>query len=233
MITDLNIVPEPVPPIDQTPEVIAAEQLRQKYWQQVTAIRNRASSDPINSARLVVTGWQELNAALAIGLQEVLARRTARVQWLEGQVPWGPDVADDASDADRAVLLQAFRSVLSQARAATDKGLEQMLQDAAAFSDDVALRASLTALMERDGGREKARSWWLQVTGDTDLLDEAQRLSDEYVLWRMRVTQVFAPEPAPDELAALQAAQAAAEKAASDAQRARQMGNRLSGGMLG
>jgi hypothetical protein len=79
------------------------------------------------------------------------------------------------------------------------------------------LRATLTGLVERDGGREKARSWWLQITGSADLLVEATQLADGYVLWKMRIQQLFAPIEAPDEVAVLDAAQIAAQAAAQNA----------------
>src|SRR4051794_39715584 len=111
-------IPAPLPPINEIPKVIAADQMRGDYYQQVTAIRSR-SGDDIAKAQHVVAAWQELNAALAVGLEEVLGQRRARAQWLESQVPFGPPVPDSASDADRAVLLQAFRTVLAEARVAT------------------------------------------------------------------------------------------------------------------
>ncbi len=215
-------LPAPVPAIPDTPEVLTAQQMRSDYLQQVAAIR-AGSRDDITKAQHVVAAWQALNEALAVGLQDVLDRRRARVTWLEAQVPWGPDVPDSATDADRAVLLQAFRTVLAEARAATDDELHRLLTDAVAFGDDTGLRAGLTALVERDGGREKARTWWLQVTGTTELLDEAARLADDYVLWKMRVQQLFAPEAAPDEVEALRAAQQAAAHSAAARQGSRPM----------
>ena len=79
----------------------------------------------------------------------------------------------DASPADAAVLLTAFRANLAEARAATDADLDKLLTDAVAFFDEVLLRAALTALVERDGGRERARTWWRQIT-DVELLDNAK-----------------------------------------------------------
>jgi hypothetical protein len=110
----------------------------------------------------------------------------------------------------RIPLAELYRK-LAEARGATDKDLHRLLTDAVGVGDDTALRAGLTALVERDGGREKARSWWAQVNGSTDLLDEAARMADDYVLWKMRTTQLFAPIENPNEVAVLEAAQAAAQ----------------------
>jgi hypothetical protein len=216
----MTTIPDPLPPINETPQVIAAGEIRDEYLQQVAIVRNRPG-DEIAKATTVVALWRETNAALDAGLQDVLAWRAARVAYIESQVPWGPDLPATASDADRAVLLQAWRTLLAEARAATDDELHRTLTDAVAVGDDLALRAGLSALVERDGGREKARSWWLQMTGETELLDEAVRLSEETVLWRMRIKQLFAPVEAPPEVDVLEAAQVAAQAALAAAQAAR------------
>ena len=57
-------IPKPLPPIPQLPEVLAAQQLRQSYLDQATAIRFR-SGDYIAKARTVVDVWERTNAALA------------------------------------------------------------------------------------------------------------------------------------------------------------------------
>jgi hypothetical protein len=217
----MTTIPTPLSPINELPEVIAAQQLRELYVQQVAAIRAR-SDDDIAKAHAVVDVWQKINISIAADQEDLLTRRQARVTWLESQVPWGPDVPKTASEADAAVLFQAFRTVLAQARDASDDDLHKLLTDAVAFGDGTALRAGLTALVERDGGREKARSWWLQITGSADLLDEAAQLADGYVLWKTRIQQLFAPIEAPDEIAVLQAAQIAAQAAVAAAQNTRQ-----------
>lgn len=226
----------PLPPMGQDPSVLAGQQVRADFTTNGQAIRQNVSLNDLQVAEQIVALWESSNTKLASQYEDLQSRRRARLAALDTVVPLGPAIPANASPADAAVLQQAFRAALAQARGAlpasaspaagtvsrigldTDS-LDGMLADAERFDDDNLRRAVLTAAHE--AGFMGIVRRWTDLMGVTDQLEEFVELQQAiagggiYGSWNYTT---FAPIPAPDEVAnlpRLQAAQEAATRARS------------------
>jgi hypothetical protein len=73
---------------------------------------------------------------IAGAYERVTERRQSRLAYLESLVPSGTGVPEDASPADRAVLIAAFRGALEQTKGASRQEREQLLAEAVRYGDD-------------------------------------------------------------------------------------------------
>jgi hypothetical protein len=220
----------PMAQMGEDPSVREGQQVREQFTASAQAIRQNASLTDLQVAEKVVETWTSCNAQLARLYDDLQSRRRARLADLEKTVPLGPAIPADASQADVAVLQQAFRTALAQARAAapsqagdpslppiqTDHAtLDAMLADAERFDDDNLRRAVLTASYE--GGYMSLVRNWTDMKGLTAQLDEFAELQQAiaglgiYGQWNFTT---FSPIPAPSEVAALPGLQRAHEAAA-------------------
>jgi hypothetical protein len=91
------------------------------------------------------------------------ARRQARLDYLNGLVPSGPDIPEGTSPADRAVLLTAWRAANDAVRNAPSRQARAaLLADAQRYGDDIMQRAVLTHAQET--GDLGAVDRWVQDT---------------------------------------------------------------------
>lgn len=140
--------PKPMPPANQDPAVIEAQNIQQNYPGNVTAVLNDFSLSDIERGIRVVKLWQATRGRLAELRQDIDQRLRARLDWLHDRLPVGPAIPADASPADKAVLQQAFRAALQAAREASPRQREVMLSEAERFGDDVTRRAVLTVCFD-------------------------------------------------------------------------------------
>lgn len=204
---------QPMPPIQNDPAFLKAQQVQRDFATQSQAIRQDVQLSDLAIAEKIATLWEQSNAAIAAANEDLGKRRTARLQTLQAAVPIGPNIPADASPADRAVLMQAFRATLAEARDADIDPLKQMWQDSQKFDDELAERAVLTALAER-GRIDLVRAWWADRNGVSDQLDELMELqSGGYGVWALKVVQALTQIPTPSEVWDLPALQQSARVA--------------------
>jgi len=217
---------QPLPPPEQDPAITEAIQIKDTFTQTVQALRMNTTLTDLQVAQQVVTAWTAANDRIADLYNDLQARRQARITMLEQTVPVGPGIPADASPADAAVMQQAFRAALAQAREAMPQRantgssiipvkrntLDGMLADAEAFDDDTLRRAVLTAAVE-NGTVHLIRSWAAQ-RGLSDQLDELAQLQEAITgrgLAGMWVIKAFTPIPKPEEVWKLPDLEAAAQ----------------------
>lgn len=216
---------KPLPPTAQDPTILEAQQIKANFVPNAQAIRSRLDIDEVQSAQNVVDLWTASNERLAALYNDLTARRQARLDDIEKLVPLGPPVDPTASPADAAVLQQAFRAALTEARNApvvsgarndpssnvrplnsnASRGtLSGMLADAEAFDDDILRRAVLTAAMEND--QRGIVDAYAEMHGFADQLEEfgdLQRALEGYGIEGQWTFIAFGLIPAPPEVDAL------------------------------
>jgi hypothetical protein len=214
----------PMPPMAQDPSVVAGQQIKADYQAAAQTVRGNFRITDIDKAARITEIWNSSNTALAIAYRDLQARRQARLAVLEAQIPVGPNVPDDTSPADAAVLQQAFRATLAEARSASTDQKRKMLVDAESFRDDNLRRAVLTAAYENS--ELGVLHAWFEMTGTDDILEEWGSLREAIdgrgfdTLW---ISQALSPIRQPDEVDALPQLVKAADAAATaaNAQRSR------------
>lgn len=222
---------KPLPPMGQDPSIVEGQEVRAQFLALVPSIRQNQSLNNLAAAEQITAEWNKTNEKLGELFQDLQRRRQARLDALETTVPLGPAIPAGASAADSAVLHQAFRSALSEARNAVPaqpagggnvgplsvgstqtKTLDGMLADAEKFDDDNLRRAVLTAAFE-GGHMQLVRKW-------TDLMGASGQLDEYHELRRAIEGQgtaggwnftVFRALPAPPEVAQLSQLRAAEE----------------------
>lgn len=221
---------KPLPPMGQDPSIIEGQHVRAGFTPRMQGIRQNRSLTNLQVAEEVVNLWTEVNTKLQTLYVDLQTRRRARLESLEGLVPLGPAVPDGASPADVAVIQQAFRVALAQAREAMptrahdpsgptplrrEHGtLDAMLADAERFDDDTLRRAVLTAAYET--GNMKLLRGWTDLIGVTSQVEEYAELQSAIAgqgqagSWNMTVFRPLAPPPEVADLERLRAAEEAA-----------------------
>lgn len=168
--------PPALPPVKDDPAVTQARALQAKYLDDLQAARLDHRPTDIDRASNVVRVWKAAAAKLAELAADLHARRVARIEWIEKQLPVGPGIAADATAADRAVLVTAFNAALEKARASSREQRLKMLDDAERFGDDVTRRAVLTASID-DSQWDVVNRWTGVASPETgDLIKEWMHL---------------------------------------------------------
>lgn len=208
----------PLPPLGQDPSIVGAQQVRDE-WLAITAeIRGNPDLTDLRRAQAIESVWNDANAHLTRLYRDLKARQLARIETLDKLVPIGPDIPAGASPADVAVLQQAFRAALLQARDLDRDGLTAMLADAERFDDDTLRRAVLTASV--DGGYPDVVRTYTNRLGVTDQLNELISLREDYAnqgmasLW---AAKLFTPIPKPQEVDDIPTLQEERDRAAAQA----------------
>jgi hypothetical protein len=167
---------DPLPPVHEDPSIVAGYQLQQDFVPKGAAIRGDTNLTPVAKAQQIVDLWESTNAELSRLWTDLQTRRQARIDQLSATVPVGPNVPADASEADKAVLHQAWRTTYAAARDATFAQREAMLADAERFDDDILHRAALTTAI--DGGQPQLVTKWAELHGATGALTELAGLRE-------------------------------------------------------
>jgi hypothetical protein len=174
-ITPPTTGPAPMPDPNSDPDILAGRQTQQTYLTAVQKIRGNFQTSDLAKAEALNTAYTEYVNALQASRDHLNARRRARLDFLEQQLPVGPGIPDDATPADRAVLMAAFRTAYDRAMATDRVGRARMLGDAEKFDDDAARRGTLTAVMEASDVNT-LRDWARQHITTAGWLDEVQLL---------------------------------------------------------
>lgn len=221
----------PLPPMGQDPSILRGQEIRAAFTRDAQATRQNRSLSDREAAEQIVALWTTTNEQLNGLFEDLQTRRRARLAALADVVPLGPAVPSDASPADAAVIHQAFRAALAQARGAmpapaTTPGigplardndtLDAMLADAERFNDDNLRRAVLTAAHE--AGHMKLVQRWTDLMGVTAAVEEYSELQRAVAGlgpaggWNRTI---FRPLPPPAEVAQLERLKAADDAAAA------------------
>ncbi|MGY1660768.1 hypothetical protein ACI78Q_06025 [Geodermatophilus sp. SYSU D00705] len=201
--------PEPLPPVQFDPAFQRALELRQGYDETVADIRADQTASELTMAQEIAQVLSFANTELVTAYKDLMARRQARKEHLQGFLPVGPALDEDQSPADRAVIQSLFRAALAEARSSSDDQLTETLADSQRYGDEVVTRAVLTALVER-GRIDIVKSRWADAAGLADAIDEAAELLDGWGPWSLAVRNAFAPLPKPQEVERLPDLQAQA-----------------------
>jgi hypothetical protein len=213
--------PSPLPDVRDDPAVAGALDAQRRYEDRIAAIHADSSLDELARAEGVAQAYAEVTQALAAHAEDLRARRTARLDYLRSQIPTGPGVPEDASPADRAVLMSAFRAALERARSVTGEETKAMLDDALRFGDEPTIRAVLTVAAERSEGQTFDQ--WAAATGNEGLLAELRELESalngrgQGALWE---SKAFRAPRRPREIGNLPLLRKQAEQRAREAERA-------------
>jgi hypothetical protein len=212
MTTPTSTEPAPMPHPNDDPDFAAARQAPVDYAAALAEVRGNPRISDLGKAEKATAAYSEYTAALGGAWERLQARRQARYDWLAAQVPTGPSVPDDASPADRAALLGAFRTHYARAVEADRDGRARMLDEADRFGDEPARRAAVAAILEhseRDTLRNRPDRY-STLTAHLDELTDLQRGGSATVRGFQR--QAWRQQPEPPEVKQLPELQAAAEK---------------------
>ncbi|MFI8106282.1 hypothetical protein [Streptomyces sp. NPDC086023] len=157
------------------PDHLAARQSRAAFATRADEIRANPQWSDSYKAEQLATAYGEHAAEIAAAYERVNERRRARLAYLDSLVPSGPGIPDDASAADRAVLMAAFRGALEQARTASREQRPQLLAEAARYGDDSMQRALLQHASEA-GDAHLVDGWVAEKHGLRGYSDERRSL---------------------------------------------------------
>lgn len=216
--------PAPLPPPREDPAITAGNAAQEVYQARRAAIDDDTTLDELARTEAIVEAYEQHLAVLNAHAQDLHDRRAARAEHLKAQLPLGPGIPDDASPADRAVLMAEFRAALERARSVVGEKSKSMLAEGLRFGDELHVRAVLTVAEERAEGQ--LFDQWAQATGNTPLLAELRELTSALNgmgSGRAWEAQAFrAPKRPANEIANLPALRRRAEEEARDEARRRQ-----------
>lgn len=148
MVRATQAAPAPLPLVREDPSIVAGYEVQNQYTAAAQAARAAFGLTDIQRAEGILRAWKTASDQLAVLYRDLQQRRHTRAEWIEAQLPIGPGIPADASDADRAVLMSAFNTARAVAGAATADQRTRMLNDAERFGDDVTKRAVLTTSID-------------------------------------------------------------------------------------
>ncbi|MFF3452880.1 hypothetical protein ACFYXH_00880 [Streptomyces sp. NPDC002730] len=167
--------PKPMPTHDQDPDVTAAREAQTAYLAAVQTARSEYRLSDLAKAEAVDAAYTTYVTALQTAWDGLTERRRARLEHLEQLVPIGPGIPADATPADRAVLMTAFRAAFDKANSTDRPGRVRMLQDAERWDDDAARRGALTAIVDNSEWHA-IRDWANQHLTTAGYLEEVTEL---------------------------------------------------------
>ncbi|MCX4972185.1 hypothetical protein [Streptomyces sp. NBC_00620] len=170
-------IPQPMPHPNEDADHLAARASKQTFVAKARAVReNLGISDRLKTQQvsdLYDTHVQET----ADAYERLTTRRRDRLAYLESLVPVGAGIAEDATPADKAVLMTAFRTAWKEAQEVDRAGRMRMLAEAERFGDDAARRAVLTFAVDH-GEMETVRAWTDLHLDEKGMVDEARTLRE-------------------------------------------------------
>ncbi|UGQ15032.1 hypothetical protein LO772_16570 [Yinghuangia sp. ASG 101] len=170
------MAPEPVRthPND-TPENLAARASKQAFAERVDAIRNDRMLSDAGKAKALRAARAAHERELQDAYTQLDTRRRDRLAHLLGQIPNGTGIPDDATPADKAVLMAAFRGARAQVAATkTEKERQALMADAVRFGDDAMINALTTHGLEH--GETPLIAAWADHRAEPGFVDELTEL---------------------------------------------------------
>lgn len=185
------MAPEPMPTHDQDPDIAAARQAQAAYLAAAQEARSSYRLSDLAKAEAVDTAYTAYLTALQAAWGRLTERRRARLEHLEQLVPIGPGIPADATPADRAVLMAAFRTAHEKALGTDRVGRVRMLQDAERWDDDAARRGALSAIVDSSDWHT-IRDWATHHLTTSGYVDEVVSLRNMLAGSSTDVTDRFA-----------------------------------------
>jgi hypothetical protein len=200
------------------PDHLTARAARDWYTARVAEIRSDPMRSDLAKAQALAAAHQQHLADMTAAHGRLTARRQARLDYLTELVPNGPGIAEGTSQADKAVLLTAWRAANDAVRNAPNRqARETLLAEAAKYGDDLMQRAVLGYATER--GEQRLVDWWVEQThGVKDWQAESGQLRGALAGERQHAPwdwKDFRGEPAPTEARGLPPLDPAEQQAAA------------------
>lgn len=166
--------PPRLPEIREDPALTEAQAAQEQYLVDVRQARANTLEHDVFRAARVVKLYNGLIEKLTGLWEDLASRRRARLEWLQSQLPLGPNIAPGTSPADREVLLAAWHTALDKARATDTDGRARMLADSERFGDETIRRAVFTASYDASEW-QLLDGWMANSAPDTRALMEEWR----------------------------------------------------------
>ncbi|MGW3646688.1 hypothetical protein [Streptomyces sp. NPDC000878] len=160
---------------NEDPDHLAARQSRIDFAAKAQEIRDSRVWAEDYKAEKLAELYQQHEQEISEAYGRLTERRQARLDYLNGLVPSGPGIPDDASPADRAVLVAAFRTALEQTKNAPRDQRGRLLAEAARYGDDAMQRAVLQHASD-SGDVNLVNAWVADTHGVRGYSDEKRQL---------------------------------------------------------
>ncbi|MFJ2259935.1 hypothetical protein ACIOKD_16605 [Streptomyces sp. NPDC087844] len=194
-------IPAPLPHPNEDVDHLAARASKTTFVEKAGAIRSNHNASARSKAEQIAGLYDTHITETTDAYSRLGDRRRERLEYLEGLVPAGPGIPSDASEADRAVLMQAFVDAWERVQNASRAGRHLLLAEAERFDNRPMRRAVLTYAL--DVSDETILRDWTQLHLDQKgYLEEVRKLrttlggGGEY---RGFERQDFTPLPKPTE----------------------------------
>lgn len=166
----------PLPPINEDPAIMASFETKANYRSQLDAIRADPNISDGYKAEKIAALYEQTSARIGELSADFDGRRRARWDELHKLVPSGPDIAEDATPADRTVLLAAWTNTIERARAAHPEELAKAYADARRWGDDLTARAIFVVAQSEGRSGEVVRQFTVEHPEVAAALDEIAEL---------------------------------------------------------
>jgi hypothetical protein len=161
---------------NETPENLAARAAKAAFAERAEAIRQDRMLSDAGKAKALRAAHAEHVRELHDTYTQLDTRRRDRLAHLVGQIPNGTGIPADASAADKAVLMAAFRAARAQVAATgSERERQALMADATRFGDDAMIQALMTHAMEH--GETPLIATWADGRTEPGFVDEIQELS--------------------------------------------------------
>ncbi|MFD3503730.1 hypothetical protein [Streptomyces sp. NPDC058678] len=170
-------IPAPMPHPNEDVDHLAARTSKTTFVEQADPIRSNHDASARWKAQQVSDLYDVHVREITEAYERLTARRRERLAHLESLVPVGAGIAEDATPADKAVLMTAFRVAWKEAQATDRAGRMRMLAEAERFGDDAQRRAVLTFAVDH-GEVDTVRAWTDFHLEEKGMVDEAQSLRE-------------------------------------------------------
>ncbi|MFD1659998.1 hypothetical protein ACFSL4_17795 [Streptomyces caeni] len=194
-------VPPPLPHPNSDPDHLAARTSKETFTNAARAVRENPNISNRLKAQQITALYDTHVKETADAYQRLTDRRRARLEYLEGLVPIGPGIPEGTSPADKAVLMEAFRSAWDKVKETSRQGRAELLAEAERFDDDAMRRAVLTYALDH-AELWTIRDWTAMHLDKQDYLNEVAELRDALAgrgTNRAWDRQDFTPLPKPQE----------------------------------
>ncbi|MFF3872925.1 hypothetical protein [Streptomyces sp. NPDC001978] len=194
-------IPQPLPHANDDPNHLAARASKATFTTAAQAVRANPNISNRLKAQQVSDLYDTHVQETAQAYEQLTNRRRARLDYLESLVPVGTGIPADATAADKAVLMTAFRAAWDTVKDTDRDGRARLLAEAERFDDDAMRRAVLTFALD-NAETPTIRGWTAMHLDQKGYLDEVGGLREALAgrgidrAWDM---QDFKPLPKPQE----------------------------------
>ncbi|WP_159769372.1 hypothetical protein [Streptomyces sp. HM190] len=194
-------IPAPLPHPNEDADHLAARTSRQTFMDKAGPIRGNADASARWKAQQVTALYDTHVREVTEAYERLTERRRARLAYLESLVPVGAGIAETATPADKAVLMNAFRAAWKEAQGTDQGGRARLLAEAERFGDDAMRRAVLTFAVDHSE-ETILRDWTERHLDQEGYLGEVRQLRETLAgrgPERGFERQDFTPLPKPQE----------------------------------